>query len=223
MIAKTLQLKELHPQAVDWIDAGGREIRRQIEEYADRAGEKSGQPSRYTFPVKTSVALEVLIALGYDATRSYLDYLVRYRWMRPPPRRGRRLMWSIAHITQFGLLLERLRHWRAGCHDEKKTVWELQAEWELQEVVYTADDHEVQEVDIDEMFGAVIDPGSIERRAEPANSSADRLDTSDAAVEALLGESIEEPSTSQHKAFGVALGGGKRSISRGHRRTGGAL
>jgi len=208
---------------LDWIDAGRQDIRRQIEKHIDRIHEKPGRRPRYTFPVETSAAMTIVAALGYDASRSYFDYFVRRRLMPLPPKNGKRLAWSITHVIEFALLLERLRHWKPGCHDEKKTCWQLQDELELHDVVYTADELEVQALDADQMLDIVIDASSVERRAEMDGSFADRLETSDDAVEALLGESIEAPSTSQRKAFGVVLGGGKRSILRGRRRMGGAL
>jgi len=219
---KALRLKQLHPSAVDWIDAGRQEIRRRIEAHVSCA--RGNSANRYAFPVHTGAAMNLARSLGYDASRSYLDYFIRHGRMQLPPKNGRFLAWGIENVIDFAMQLERMRYWRIGHHDRKKTAWELESERRLDDVDYaTADDHEVQEVDIDGMLDTVIDPGSVERCAEPANSFADRFDTSDAAVEALLGQTIEEPPTSQRKALGVVPDGDQRSILRRHRRTGGGL
>jgi len=201
MTGKALRLRELFPDAANWVDAGRQEIRRQIEAYVNRVHGKSEK--RYAFPVNTATAMSMVVVLGYEASRSYFDYFIRHGRMQLPPKKGRFLAWRIGNVIDFAMQLERMRYWKGGCHDEKKTVWELQADFELHDVVCdTANGHEVQELDIDEMLGTVIHASSVELHAEAADSCAAQLGETDAVVEALLNQAIDEPSASQRKALG---------------------
>ena len=206
MAGKAARLKELFPEAADWVDAGRQDMRRQIEAHIGRVHEESGKGFRYTFPLDTGSAMSIVSALGYDASRSYFDYFIRHGRMQLPPKNGRLLAWSIENVIDFAMQLERMRYWKPGRHDQRKTFWELQRKFELHDLVYdTANDQGVRALDADQMLGAAIDANSIERRAEMASSFAVRLERADAVVEALLSQIIEEPSTSQRKALGVAV------------------
>ncbi|HUU97568.1 MAG TPA: hypothetical protein VM487_17675 [Phycisphaerae bacterium] len=203
MTGKTLRLRELHPKAADWIDAGRREIRRQIKEYIERVCQQPGRRLQYSFPMETRLAMTIVAGLGYDAERRHMDYFIRHGRMQLPPKNGKRLAWDIENVIDLAMQLERMRYWRPGCHDEKKTCWELQAEFELHDVACdTANGHEVQELDIDEMLGTVIDASSVELHAEAADSCAAQRGETDAVVEALLNQAIDEPSASRRKTLG---------------------
>ena len=201
MPGKALQLKELFPNAVNWIDVGRRQIRRRIEVYVNRIHGESRK--RFAFPVDTTTAMSITVGLGYRASRSCFDYFIRHGQMQPPPKDGKHLAWSIENVVGFALQLERLRCWRSGCHDTKKTVWELQAELELQDAAYdTARDSEVQAPDADEMLGAAIDANSIEL-CQPDSTLTDQLGLMDVVAEDMLGRIIIEP-TSRRKARATA-------------------
>ena len=203
MAGKALRLEQLHPGAIDWIDAGRQEIRRQIEEYIDRVREQSGKRLRYAFPLETSCVMDILTGLGYAAGRDCLDYAVRHSRMQLPPKNGRFLAWGIENIVDLGMQLERRRRWKVGFRDEQKSYWELEVELELSDVHYdTAQDSGGEQApDADQMLDVAIDPGSIDERAETGNSFADQLREADAVVDALLNQTVDEPSSSHRKAL----------------------
>ena len=59
MTCKALRLKELFPEARDWIDAGRMVLRRQIEEHVRHVNDQADARCRLTLPVGTTSAMAI--------------------------------------------------------------------------------------------------------------------------------------------------------------------
>jgi len=197
MTCKALRLKELFPEARDWIDAGRMMHRRQIEEHIERVNAQADARCRLAFPMGTASAMAIVCDLGFDATRGHFDYFIRHSRMQLPPKNGRLLSWGIENVIDFAMQLQRMRYWRHGRHDQRKTFWELQNEYGPHNMICTIPDGtEVQDMDADQALDVMIDAGSVQCRAATADALAEELEAADAFAEILLDRIMEEPSPS---------------------------
>ncbi len=198
------------PEAKGWLDIGRRRMRYQIGKYIDAIYERSGRRFKFTFPLDTEHAFRMLGGLGYTATRKHLDYFIRHGLMKLPGKDGGRLAWGVENVIDFGMQLERMRYWLPGRHNEKKTVWELQAEAEITLLAAkVASDAEVQALDAEGLVERIAESKDRAYRAELAGYVPIRLyergERSDEITEELLDQLIDEDNRTQRKALAKAI------------------
>jgi len=198
--------------AKDWLEIGRRRMRQQIDRYVEAIRRRSGGRYGYTFPLDTERAFRMLTGLGYDANRKHYDYCIRHGHMEAPAKAGNRLLWSVENIIDFAMQLERMRYWLPGRHDEKKTVWELQAEVEATGKRWDLDDKVrklVNGLDGDAAMDRLAETEDADLRVAMSDYLAITLyqqgQTMDEVAEALLEQLIEEPDAAQRKALVTAM------------------
>ncbi len=198
--------------ARDWLEIGRRRMRHQIERYVEAIRRRSGGRYEYAFPLETEAAFRMLAGLGYRATRKHFDYCIRHGHMDMPDKEGNRLVWEVQRVIDFGMQLERMRYWLPGRHDEKKTVWELQAEvdaagrrWDLDERARRLLDG----LDADATMDRLAETREGPLRAAMADYLPIRLyergQVMDEVAEALLEQLVDESRRAQRKALVTAM------------------
>lgn len=198
------------PKAKDWLDIGRRRLRWQLKRLEDRLLKEFGK--RLSYPLETEEAWYMVRALGYRAERKNLDYCLRHEHMAAPKRDGKRFLWTRENVIEYAMQLERLRYWVVGRHDEKKTVWELQAEWDQMAPAYDAD--------LNRIIDSLDAEGLLELMVTTANDAqfvrrhiadyyhlrrwqrGERLDATD---EELLSQLVEEEDAEARKAVATTI------------------
>lgn len=197
------------PKAKDWLDIGRRRLRYQLKRLEVRLRQFG---KRLTYPLDTNEAWYVLRALGYKADRKSFDYCVRHARLETPAKEGNRLLWTVDSVIDFGMQLERMRYWQIGRHDHKKTVWELQAEWDQRAPAYDDDlSRQIDTLDADGLLDLMVETkknGSAVRahvagyyhiRRWEQNRPLDETD------EQLIQQLIEEEDASARKAVATTI------------------
>ena len=198
--------------ASDWIEIGRRRMRHQIERHIEAILHRSGGRYKYAFPLSTERAFRMLAGLGYDADRKHYDYCIRHGHMEAPTKEGNRLLWNVDDVINFAMQLERMRYWLPGRHDEKKTVWELQAEVEATGKQWALDAQARQLVDgldADAVMDLLAETADDALRATMSDYLAIRLyergQAMDEVSEALLTQIVEDIDIAQRKALVTAM------------------
>jgi hypothetical protein len=199
------------PKAKDWLDIGRRRLKHRLAKLEGRLREEYGK--RISYPIETEAAFYLLSGLGYRASRKNFDYCIRQGRLESPPREGRRLVWSRKHIIEFGMQLERLRYWLAGRHDEKKTCWELQEEWDQMSPAYDADlQDRIDSLDADGLLDLMVETSGKNARNVRAHISGyytirmwEQDEPLDAVTNELLQQLVEEGNADARRAVATTL------------------
>ena len=198
--------------ASDWIEIGRRRMRHQIERYVEAIRQRSGGRYEHVWPLDTEGAFRMLAGLGYQANRKHYDYCIRHGHMEAPAKEGNRLLWNVDDVIDFGMQLERMRYWLPGRHDEKKTVFELQAEAEATGKRWALDAQARQLVDgldADAVMDLLAETEDDALRAAMSDYLAIRLyergQAMDEVSEALLAQIVEDTDAAQRKTLVTAM------------------
>ena len=198
--------------ASDWIEIGRRRMRHQIERYVEAIRQRSGGRYEHVWPLDTEGAFRMLAGLGYQANRKHYDYCIRHGHMEAPAKEGNRLLWNVDDVIDFGMQLERMRYWLPGRHDEKKTIWERQAEVEATGKRWDLDDKArqmVEGLDADAVMDLLAETEDDALRAATSDYLAialyQRGQAMDEVSEALLAQIVEDTDAAQRKALVTAM------------------
>jgi hypothetical protein len=196
--------------ARDWIEIGRRRLKYQMNKFIERAARETQGKWKIAFPMDTESVFFLLGMVGYRANRKSFDYCIRHGHMKLPPKDDGRLAWGVENAIDFGMQLERLRYWSPGCHESKKTVWELQAEVEADRPFYElARDQEYQKLDADGVLGRMSETKDRDYRQAMYADVIARLwrrgIRADATAVALLEQMVDEDDAAQRKALATVI------------------
>jgi len=113
-------------------------------------------------PLKTQDAFVVLRVLGFVPDRRKVDQGLERGDLEIDRPTGR-WQWDLDALTDFAMILERLRAWAPGWHDSKKTPWELEAEAQAPDTGLLNVKAVLDEMPLDELVLRLAETGDVQQ------------------------------------------------------------